>query len=279
MASFLNQIFGSKPSVPGLPTYTLGQAQSGAIAENLQALPQAESLVSQANLFSQDQITAMLNAAIPGYSGMQAAAGQNIESMLKGEIPQDVSAAIQNSAAARSLGLGIGGSGASKNLVARDLGLTSLDLTQRGLSSMENWMRTSASIYEPNMMNVASMFVSPMQQYQTQNEQNIQQFQRNWMANQVAAMPDPVMRGIHDTIMSLADAYLGGSYSEGFKPGDYGKTSGGVGGGGGGAGIDTGTADTGMYGSPSGPEGGASGFGGTEGDFGAGFGGGGMGLA
>jgi hypothetical protein len=60
------------------------------------------------------------------------------------------------------------------------------------------------------MMNLTSMFITPEQQYQAQNEQNVQQFQRNWMKPQVEAMPDPVLSGINQEIMDIIKAFAGG---------------------------------------------------------------------
>ena len=148
----MGDLFGSKPVVPTLPKLNLGTEQGTAIQNNTQNLPGAENLVGKANQFSIDQINQMLEQAVPGYSGMVKTLTGTINSELHGQIPTDVSQQVQNSAAARAMGGGYGGSGAHGDLVARDLGLTSLNLTQQGLSSMESWTKTAASLYEPSMM-------------------------------------------------------------------------------------------------------------------------------
>lgn len=216
--------------MPQLARTSLPQQQQAAISANLAAMPGAKDLVGQANIFSRDQINQMLSSVIPDFQGITATASSNIASMLRGEVPSDVSTAVQNSAAARALGGGYAGSGMGRNLVARDLGLTSLDLTQRGLSSAQSWMTTMNSIYQPSMMNLASMFISPEQMYATENEQNIQQFQRQWMQEQINSMPDPVTRGIQDSIAEVGMAFLGGShtpYYQNASPGQ--RVGGGVG--------------------------------------------------
>lgn len=164
MAGFISSLFGSKAHVPYLQQLDLGTEQGKAISSNQANLPAAENLVSQANIFSTNQINQMLQSVIPGYSGIVSGASGNIQSMLKGEVPTDVAQQIQNSAAARAIGGGYGGSGAHANLVARDLGLTSLDLTQKGISSAQSWISSMASHYEPSMMNVKDMFITPAQQ-------------------------------------------------------------------------------------------------------------------
>jgi hypothetical protein len=213
MPSFLDQLIGRKPSVPDLTKLDLGQEAGKSIAANQANLPAAQNLVNQANLFSRDQITQMLQSTIPGYQGMADQSSKLIASELAGKIPDDVSGAVQDSAAARSLGSGTAGSGFSKNLVARDLGLTSLDLTQRGLSSMESWMKTQASLYEPAMINVGSMFISPAQQAGFDNEQNLQQFQQQWMTNQISAMPAMWAQDLKEAVEATLAAYGGASYS------------------------------------------------------------------
>lgn len=57
------------------------------------------------------------------------------EGMLRGELPQDVQTMVRQQAAENALQRGLGsGSQASRNLVARDLGLTSLDVIERGMT-------------------------------------------------------------------------------------------------------------------------------------------------
>lgn len=207
--SLLTELFGKRPDVPTVPKLDLGTEQQKAIAANQAALPGAEKLVGQANVFSRDQINQMLESVSPGYASMAARAGGVISDMISGKIPGDVSDAVQNSAAARSLGGGFAGSGMARNLVARDLGLTSLDLTQRGINSLQNWSRTMAAIYEPSMMSVSSMFISPMQQATFDVEERNLQLERDWLANQIAAMPDPTTSGMFNEIKGTVEKVIG----------------------------------------------------------------------
>ena len=227
---FLNKIFGSSPEVPDLPTVDLPAQQQKAINANLAALPGAEKLTNQSNTFNREQILSMLRNVIPGFDKITSATSGNIESLLNGEIPADVSAAVQNSAAARSLGKGTAGSGMGRNLVARDLGLTSLDLTQKGISAAESWLKLSDQMFSPGMLNVSSMFITPQQAYAAANEQNTQQFQRDWMQSQVSAMRDPVLGGISDQVYGLMQSFIGGV---GSTVGGGMGAGGGMGGGGG----------------------------------------------
>lgn len=71
---------------------------------------------------------------LPGEALLQQA--QDVTSqMLQGEIPEDVQAQVEQISAERAIqgGFGFGDSQAARNLVARDLGLTSLDITNQGI--------------------------------------------------------------------------------------------------------------------------------------------------
>jgi hypothetical protein len=196
---FLDSIFGSKPVVPRLPEITLDQEQQNAINANKSAMPGASEF---ANL-TEDQILSMMRTAMPRFDAIRGKASSNISDFLSGKIPGDVSSAITNAGAGRALRGGYGGSEMHGDLVARDLGLTSLNLMDKGLSSAESWMSASEKLLAPAITNFESMFVTPGQEYSTENEQNLQQFQRSWMKNQIAALPDPGLVGVMNTVMEL----------------------------------------------------------------------------
>jgi hypothetical protein len=199
MGGFLSDLFGEKPVVPRLPAITLDQEQQNAINANKSAMPGASEF---ANL-TEDQILSMMRTAMPGFDAIRGKAGSNISDFLSGKIPGDVSSAITNAGAGKALRGGYGGSGMHGDLVARDLGLTSLNLMDKGLSSAESWMSASEKLLAPAITNFESMFVTPGQEYSTENEQNLQQFQRSWMKNQISAMPDPGLVGVMNTVMEL----------------------------------------------------------------------------
>lgn len=206
--SFLNDIFGSKPKVPELKELDLSEEQRKAIENNIKAAPEAARLSEM----TADQIESLMRRTMPNFGEITGKASENIEAYLRGEVPKDVQEFIMRSDAAKALTGGYGATGMHGALTARDLGLTSLDLSMKGIKAAESWLAASEQLYAPAMATFASMFVTPMQQAAFDVEERNTQFQRSWLKNQIKAMPDPVMRGIHDTIMSLAVAYLGGSY-------------------------------------------------------------------
>lgn len=233
--------FPSKPNVPAWQNLSLSNAQTQAIAANQAALPASQGLVSGVNQFTRDQIQQMLEQAIPGFQKIAGSASSTISDLLAGKIPGDVQQAVQSASAARAVGGGYGGTGMHSNLVARDLGLTSLDLTGKGLSSAQSWLQTMNSIYSPGMMNVSSMFISPMQQFETEMQNQEAAWGVNWLQNQINALPDPATAAISKDLGGMADTaamaipYFGAFYGASSMGG-----GGGIGsllGGGGGGGL------------------------------------------
>jgi hypothetical protein len=153
-----------RKSTPQWKDMDMGVEADKAIATNIGNTPQLMNQAKQINAFNQAQIEKMLRDSVPQYDEMRNKTSANINSMLSGEIPKDVQDQIQRNGAAKALGGGYAGSGMNRNLVARDLGLTSLDLTQRGLNSAQSWISTMAKINQPAMWDFTSMFVTPGQQ-------------------------------------------------------------------------------------------------------------------
>lgn len=113
----------------------IGTAYSDSLGADLGALPQAQDLAGKENTFNSAQENAALEAAIPGYKDIQGARSANTLALLHGDIPDDVLGQIQRGDTAKALQGGFGNSGAGRNLTARDLGLTSLNLQQQGFNN------------------------------------------------------------------------------------------------------------------------------------------------
>jgi hypothetical protein len=213
---FLDAIFGKKPQVATWKNQSPQTAQSQSITGNLANFGDIAKLGQQYT----DYLTQEQNKLLPGYSANLAKGesdtGQllgDASSLLGGNLPQDVIDQIQRSDAFGALSGGYAGSGMSRNLTARDLGLTSLDLMKQGASMLGqggNSAQQWASLASGDIMNPAAEFVSPQQQLAAnfQNAELAQQSQQ--FKYNVAAAPDPMISGIHNTIMSLLGAYLGG---------------------------------------------------------------------
>lgn len=182
--------FGRKPKVPTLQPVNPTAVQQQTLADNAALLPQAQQLGSQVNAYNVQEQLGMLSKVLEFIAPGQLQKAQGIvNSQLSGEVPPDVAAAVQRRAAAQSLlgGFG-GGSGIGRNLSLRDFGLTSLGVQQQGLA---NFSSLASLAPRPQAFDVTSMFFSPQQRLQAAFQERNSQFQRNLLAEQVAAAPDP----------------------------------------------------------------------------------------
>ena len=206
---FLSGLFGSTPQVPPWQNVSLTGSQTEAIGANQASLGGIENLATGVNTFNQQQLTQLMNSIMPGWSGSASTASKNISDELSGKIPSDVAGNIQSSAAAQALTGGFGGSGLAGNLTAKDLGLTSLDLTNQGLSSLESWTSMIDKMFAPGEFNISSMFVSPQQEFQDTFQNQEMAWGAQWMQNQVDAMGDPILQGIIGGISPLGSMMIG----------------------------------------------------------------------
>jgi hypothetical protein len=185
LLDFIAGMIDKKPKVPNAPNVNAEEQTRSAISANQQNLGALKTTANDLNTFNFDQLQGMLRKSIPGYDNLLSKTRGVIDSQLSGEIPQDVQDQIQRSGAVRSIGGGYGGSGMNRNLVARDLGLTSLDLTNRGLDSASKWIATARQSLTPQLFDITSMFIKP--ETLIQNEWNNEQskFQREMVSNQL----------------------------------------------------------------------------------------------
>jgi len=182
--------FGEKPNIPALPPIDPTKVQADAIAGNLGGLQKTQELGAGVNTFNVQQRLGMLQQAMSaaGMGGGLAQAGSNIMSQLRGEINPDVAAQIQRNSAGQALAGGFGGGSVlGRNLTARDFGLTSMGLQQQGLANYQGM----ANMLTPQAFDVTSMFFSPQQRLEFAFQDRTARFQRDLLAEQVAAAPDP----------------------------------------------------------------------------------------
>lgn len=225
-------ILGGK-TYPQYTPISYGQQQKQAIQNNLNILPSAEQLGSQVNQFNASQMSSLLNEALPFYKDMSASIMGTIDQELAGKVPTDVQANIQDSDAARALTGGFGGTGLAGNVTARDLGLTSLDLTGKGLSSAESWIQQSAALLDPHSFDLTSMFVTPQQNAAfTAGQANL--LQQNKMG--FYGVPSTLSK-VGSAMSSVGGMLVGAAAGGGGGGGGGGMMSmmGGMGGGGGGS--------------------------------------------
>lgn len=184
--------FGKKPNIPAYEPINLGQVQQGAISANLSSLPDAQKLGSAINLFHRSEAAKSLESATPGAGDILKKGTDQIAAFLRGEIPQDVSEEVSRKAAERATSGGFGGSNAAQSLTARDLGLTSLNLIQSGLSSAESWLSGAQQLMQPGgYFDVRSMLTSSGEALNLATQQQAFKYQRDLLAAQIKAAPDP----------------------------------------------------------------------------------------
>lgn len=114
---------------PGLDT---SKITDEALRDLEKYLPRDIALAQQATQANQGILNKLAEDNIPGFKERKQTQADLIDSFLRGELPDDVAQAVERRSAATGLGLGISGSGLGRNLTARDLGRTSLDLIGTG---------------------------------------------------------------------------------------------------------------------------------------------------
>lgn len=218
LANSIASLFDEAPDVPAAPQVNAQEQQKKSIQGNLDNFDLAALLADKTNEFNYDQLDEMLRKAIPGYENIKNLQSEALQSQLKGEIPQDVQDAIQRNAATRSTYGGFGGSALAKNLTARDLGLTSLEITNRALESASRWMQGTKMLSVPNQFNAASLFISPAQQIENEWNNQTSKFQRDWTSNVIETQESNRMNhawaNVGAGVADLAlDFYTGGASS------------------------------------------------------------------
>jgi dGTP triphosphohydrolase len=226
--------YGDKPVVPYLLPTDTAQAQRKAIGNNLGNFDVASQLASKTNTFNQEEAQRAFNEFTGGQgAGLFQKSNENISDYLSGIIPDDVSAAVNRSSAAKALGGGFGGSQMQGNLTARDLGLTSLDLQKFGVSALPQSLGAQQALRGAPRIGPESMFMSPQIQIGLDDKYNDQLFSRNWLANRIEASPDPTSvayaQGISDDIGGITNAVgsMYGLYTNGTPQGTGGSGGGG----------------------------------------------------
>ena len=104
---------------------------------------------------------AAFNAAMPGYGSNMAKANELTSTYLSGRIPQDVVDSVYRGAAAKGFTSGIYGGGIGRNIVARDLGLTSLQLQSAGANLLQQTSQIATSVIQATMPVSGAQFADP----------------------------------------------------------------------------------------------------------------------
>lgn len=221
--------YGSKPGTAGFNPLDYQKIQKKSILGNIGSF---EDIAKLGDMYT-EYVLKQRNEMLPGYSDTLAQGQKSSldllklgESFLGGELPQDVKDQVLRSGAYKSLMGGFSGSGMSKALTARDLGLTSLDLMRQGAdfigqggNSAQRWAQMAMG----GTLDPASMFTTPGEQANFDLQNKVLQQQARQYKFNVDAAPDPMLAGASNSIMS----------NMGMITGMVGGASGAAGGGGG----------------------------------------------
>lgn len=246
MSDFFSAIMEKAPSVPKLKPISVDAETEAQMAATAKYLPQAGDIASSLNTLTEQQWQKMLQTGFPQYSAISGGVTDYIKQLQAGVIPQDIQDNIQRSGAVRSLYGGYSGTGMGRNLVARDFGITSLNLKNQGLDAATRWttmaQQSTASRFTTPATVLARAVPDTMERIGVAFKEREQQFQRKYMANIVDAHYDwssRVGRGL-DAALDIVLSYYGMSSQPNTStsnPTNYGggQSGGGSSGGGGGS--------------------------------------------
>ncbi len=178
--------YGKKPVIPDLVKVDPLDSAKQALDINQAVLPQAEALASDVNAFNQDELSKMLERALPGGS---AAITRNISDALAGRLSDAELAQLQRGSAEWGAGHGVGGSpfAYGKDLLSK-MG-TAYQRTQEGFATAQRWLSQATA----PLADVSRAFLSPQQLLSFNVSERDMSYQNQLLKNQVAAAPDPNM--------------------------------------------------------------------------------------
>ena len=149
--------------------------QKKAIEGNLATLPDAEKLSAATNTFNQSESNRLMEQALPGWSKLQSSLMSTTQDLLTNpyELDYDTQSYLQKKAAEMGVSSGARGGFEKFNLL-RDFGITSMQYGQQRINQAQNLTSLLASTApRVNPMSPISMFVTPTQIAQAQQQQNI----------------------------------------------------------------------------------------------------------
>ena len=227
-----------QPEIPEFNPINTQDELVKAAQANKGALGSIQELAKESDKFSQEQLMARLREIVPDADKLLKNISKNIDSQVRGEIPDDVSAAVSRDSASRAFAGGYSGSQRAGALRTRDLGLTSLDMTQRGMDNATRWLQVARSTLSAPQFDVTSMFISPEQQIKNTWMNTEASMNNQWMKNQQEA--EGSMGTIWGNALNQADSFIqqiavsaagslggggGGMGGAGAKAGGAGRTS------------------------------------------------------
>jgi len=192
--------------IANTPGVDINQVQKDAIEADIADLDRASRLASGISKSIQDQQRDLTEAGFPEFQNIFGKAQEQVASFLRGELPQDVEDQIINRSAARGITSGTVGSQFNRNLTARDLGLTSLNLVQAGLGALPTIGSFAKQFAVPDPVNPGAFFLSASERLATKSKERSERL--NLLAK-AAGLPGAT-ETIGQGLMSVGGGLLGG---------------------------------------------------------------------
>ena len=188
--------------------------QRKAIDGNLATLPQAEKLSTATNTFTQSESNRLMEAALPGWGKLQSSMTSTAQNLMTNpyELDQDTQDYLQKKAAEMGVSSGARGGFEKFNLL-KDFGITSMQYGTQRINQAQSLFSTLASTApRVNPMSPISMFVTPTQIAQAQQQQNMSNQQvAQSAANASAAQSNYQNQAIWGGVGSVAGSVDWGS--------------------------------------------------------------------
>ena len=203
--------------------------QKAAIAGNLASFDSAKELADRTTMADQERLESIISRTLPDYRNMLSGAGSAISDMIAGNLPMADQGMIMRQAAERGGAMGLGGSQAGRNLTARDLGLSQMQLIGQGLNAFNSFSSNLRQNFTVNPMSQASMYMTPQQRIGNAMSENRFAYNAAVGKAQSDAANNPMNRALN-FVSGAAGMYLGNSgFGGGGGGGLFGRLFGGTG--------------------------------------------------
>jgi hypothetical protein len=187
--------------------------QDRAIAGDLSASDDIESLISRANNFTQDQANGLMEKAVPGFGQLSGRFTAQANSLLDNPyaLPDDVSTNLTRLAAERGISTGVRGQANDYSLL-RDFGINSLNYGNQRISQAQSILQTIAGLApKVNPMSPISFYVTPQQQIGVTGANNQGQFSTEQAQNNANAAADNTNNSMWGSLITAAGPLVGGA--------------------------------------------------------------------
>lgn len=151
------------PKIPKYKKIDQAAEQKAAISSNLASFDSAKELADRTTMADQERLESIISRTLPDYRNMLSGAGSAISNMIAGNLPMADQGMIMRQAAERGGALGLGSSQAGRNLTARDLGISQVQMMNQGLNAFNSFSSNLRQNYTVNPMSQASMYMTPQQ--------------------------------------------------------------------------------------------------------------------